>query len=410
MRVVGIICEYNPFHLGHLYQIKKIREMIPDCLIICIFNGTFMQRGEVSIINKWDKTRICLEYGIDVVVELPFVFATQSSDIFAHGALKILNNLHIDTLVFGSESNNVEILKTLAMAQLNNKVFDDKVCEYLDKGDNYPTALSKALEVITKYRIKEPNDILAVSYIKEIIKNNYSIEPVAIKRTNDYHGKDINSNILSASLIRKLIKENKYISKYYHGVVISGDMINASLIRKMLLNGNDVSKYVPKATLKYLNDIPSKDKFYSLLKYQIINNIDNLDSFQTVDEGLNNLIKKNIYNANSLDELINLIKTKRYTYNKLNRMFTHILTNFKKEDNEELEINYVRLLGFNKRGRSYLNKIKKDMEIPVVTGYNKINDKIFNIEKRVSYIYSLLIVNSDSYLEEENKNKPIILM
>ena len=379
MRVVGIICEYNPFHLGHLYQIKKIREMIPDCLIICICNGTFMQRGEVSIINKWDKTRICLEYGIDVVVELPFVFATQSSDIFAHGALKILNNLHIDTLVFGSESNNVEILKTLAMAQLNNKAFDDKVCEYLDKGDNYPTALSKALEVITKYRIKEPNDILAVSYIKEIIKNNYSIEPVAIKRTNDYHG-----------------------------VIISGDMINASLIRKMLVNGNDVSKYVPKATLKYLNDIPSKDKFYSLLKYQIINNIDNLDSFQTVDEGLNNLIKKNIYNANSLDELINLIKTKRYTYNRLNRMFTHILTNFKKKDNKELEINYVRLLGFNKRGRSYLNKIKKDIEIPVVTGYNKINDKIFNIEKRVSYIYSLLIVNSDSYLEEENKNKPII--
>lgn len=379
MRVIGIICEYNPFHLGHLHQIKKIKETIPDSLIICIFNGTFMQRGEVSIINKWDKTRICLEYGIDMVVELPFVFATQSSDIFAHGALKILNNLHVDTLVFGSESNNVEILKTLAMTQINNEAFDNKVREYLDKGVNYPTALSKTLEVITKYRIKEPNDILAVSYIKEIIKNNYSIEPVAIKRTNDYHGE-----------------------------IISGDIINASLIRKMLTNGNDVSKYVPRATLKYLNDIPSKDKYYSLLKYQIINNIDNLDSFQTVDEGLNNLIKKNIYNANNLDELISSIKTKRYTYNRLNRMFTHILTNFKKEDNRGLEINYVRLLGFNKKGRSYLNKIKKDMEISVVTGYKGINDKIFNIEKRVSYIYSLLIVNSDSYLEEDNKNKPII--
>ena len=379
MRVIGIICEYNPFHLGHLYQIKRIKETIPDSLIICIFNGTFMQRGEVSIINKWDKTRICLEYGIDMVVELPFVFATQSSDIFAHGALKILNNLHVDTLVFGSESNNVEILKTLAMTQINNEAFDNKVREYLDKGVNYPTALSKTLEVITKYRIKEPNDILAVSYIKEIIKNNYSIEPVAIKRTNDYHGE-----------------------------IISGDIINASLIRKMLTNGNDVSKYVPRATLKYLNDIPSKDKYYSLLKYQIINNIDNLDSFQTVDEGLNNLIKKNIYNANNLDELISSIKTKRYTYNRLNRMFTHILTNFKKEDNRGLEINYVRLLGFNKKGRSYLNKNKKDMEISVVTGYKGINDKIFNIEKRVSYIYSLLIVNSDSYLEEDNKNKPII--
>ena len=379
MRVIGIICEYNPFHLGHLHQIKKIKETIPDSLIICIFNGTFMQRGEVSIINKWDKTRICLEYGIDMVVELPFVFATQSSDIFAHGALKILNNLHVDTLVFGSESNNVEILKTLAMTQINNEAFDNKVREYLDKGVNYPTALSKTLEVITKYRIKEPNDILAVSYIKEIIKNNYSIEPVAIKRTNDYHGE-----------------------------IISCDIINASLIRKMLTNGNDVSKYVPRATLKYLNDIPSKDKYYSLLKYQIINNIDNLDSFQTVDEGLNNLIKKNIYNANNLNELISSIKTKRYTYNRLNRMFTHILTNFKKEDNRGLEINYVRLLGFNKKGRSYLNKIKKDMEISVVTGYKGINDKIFNIEKRVSYIYSLLIVNSDSYLEEDNKNKPII--
>ena len=379
MRVIGIICEYNPFHLGHLYQIKKIKETIPDSLIICIFNGTFMQRGEVSIINKWDKTRICLEYGIDMVVELPFVFATQSSDIFAHGALKILNNLHVDTLVFGSESNNVEILKTLAMTQINNEAFDNKVREYLDKGVNYPTALSKTLEVITKYRIKEPNDILAVSYIKEIIKNNYSIEPVAIKRTNDYHGE-----------------------------IISGDIINASLIRKMLTNGNDVSKYVPRATLKYLNDIPSKAKYYSLLKYQIINNIDKLDTFQTVDEGLNNLIKKNIYNANNLDELINSIKTKRYTYNRLNRMFTHILTNFKKEDNRGLEINYVRLLGFNKKGRSYLNKIKKDMEISDVTGYNGINDIIFNIEKRVSYIYSLLIVNSDSYLEEDNKNKPII--
>ena len=127
-----------------------------------------------------------------------------------------------------------------------------------------------------------------------------------------------------------------------------------------------------------------------------------------MDEGLNNLIKKNIYNANNLDELISSIKTKRYTYNRLNRMFTHILTNFKKEDNRGLEINYVRLLGFNKKGRSYLNKIKKDMEISVVTGYKGINDKIFNIEKRVSYIYSLLIVNSDSYLEEDNKNKPII--
>lgn len=379
MKIVGIICEYNPFHLGHLYQIKEVRKIYPDCLIICILNGTFMQRGELSIINKWDKTRICLECGVDMVFELPFVFATQSADIFAKGAIKILNNLLIDTLVFGSESNDIDVLKTAAESQLNNKKFDTLVSGYLDKGVNYPTALSKALENITGFKISEPNDILAVSYIKEIIKNNYNIEPVAIKRTNNYHGK-----------------------------VANGNIINASLIRNMLDRKEDISNYVPSVTLKYLNDIVSKDKYFSLLKYQIINNINNLDIFQTVDEGLNNLIKKNIYRVNNMNELMNAVKTKRYTYNRLSRMFTHILTNFKKEEALELDISYVRLLGFNKRGRNYLNKIKKDINIPVVTGVKGINDKIFNIEKRVSYIYSLLIVNSKSYLEEENKNKPII--
>lgn len=382
MEIIGIICEYNPFHLGHLYQINQIKKMYPDSLIICILNGTFMQRGELSIINKWDKTKICLENQIDIVVELPFVFATQSADIFAQGATYILNELKINKLVFGSETNDVNLLTKLANTQLNNKNFDELVKKYLDKGINYPTALSKALEKLTKTKIDKPNDLLAISYIKEIIKNNYPITPISIKRTNNYHNKDINNE--------------------------KNQIINASLIRKMIDEKKDISLYVPEITLKYLNNIPSKEKYYNLLKYQIINNIDNLNQFQTVDEGLDNLIKKNILATKNVEELIKSIKTKRYTYNKISRMLTHILTNLKKEEVKNLKIDYIRLLGFNKKGQSYLNKIKKEITIPLITKYSKNNFKLLNIEKRIAHIYSLLLNDKTTYLQDEYSNKPII--
>ena len=111
MKVIGLIAEYNPFHNGHLYKINKIKELYPDSIIIAVVSSSFTQRGDISILNKWDKTNICLDNGIDIVIELPFVFATQSSDIFAKGAVQILEHLNIDTLVFGTESDDIEWLK-----------------------------------------------------------------------------------------------------------------------------------------------------------------------------------------------------------------------------------------------------------------------------------------------------------
>ena len=213
MEVIGIIAEYNPFHLGHLYHIKKIKEMYKDSLIICVMSSSFCERGEVSVLNKWDKTSICLNNGIDIVIELPFVFSSQSADIFAKGAMAILNKLKVSKIVFGSETNDIDLLYNIANLQVNNNEFDFLVKKYLDDGNNYPTSLSLALKHFNIRKIDTPNDLLGISYIKEIIKNNYDIEPISIKRTNDYHGKDINSNILSASLIRKLIKENKDIKE-----------------------------------------------------------------------------------------------------------------------------------------------------------------------------------------------------
>lgn len=376
MKTIGIIAEYNPFHLGHLYQINKIKEMYPESIIIAIISTHFTQRGDISILNKWDKTKICLENNIDLVIELPTIYATQSSDIFAHSALKILNHFKIDTLVFGTECDDIETLYNLANTQLNNIEYDNLVKDYLSKGINYPTAMSKALNKLTNININKPNDLLGLSYIKEIIKNNYQIEPITIKRSNDYHGEKINNNIISANLIRKLHQENK-----------------------------DITQYIPKITNNYLYKNLSIDTAYDLLKYKIINEINNLDKYLTVDEGIENRIIKYINKSNTWKELVMNIKTKRYTYNKINRMLIHILLDIKKENNTK-EI-YLKVLGFNELGKKHLNQIKKNTEIPILSGYKKNISNILDIEFKSTCIYSL-ITNDNSLIEKEYLNKPII--
>lgn len=376
MKIIGIIAEYNPFHLGHLYQISKIKELYPNSIIIVIVSSTFTQRGEISVINKWDKTKIILDNNVDIVIELPFVYATQSADIFAKGALEILNHLKIDTLVFGSECNDIKKLKELANIQLNNADYNNIVKDYLDNGYNYPTALSKALKDITNIDISSPNDLLGLSYIKEIIKNNYKITPISIKRTNNYHSKEIDSNIINASLIRKLINDNK-----------------------------DIKNFIPKYNKDIIYNNTIND-FYNLFKYNVIVNKDNLKNIVSVDEGIENRLLKYINIANNFNELTNYLKTKRYTYNKLNRMYLHILTNFLKEENNNIKIDYIRLLGFNSKGKEYLNKIKKNINIPIVTNYKKNISKLLDIELRTLSIYSMIIDNK--LIDKEYKNKPII--
>ena len=376
MRIIGIIAEYNPMHLGHIYQIKKIKEQIPNSIIIVITNSCFTERGEISIINKWDKTNICLNNNIDIVVELPFAFATQSADIFAKGALEILNKLNIDTLVFGSESNNLAKLEQIVDTQLNNPIYDKKVKTYLKEGINYPTAMSKALNDLLGYTITEPNDLLGISYIKEIKKNNYLITPFLIKRIGDYHEKEIKNNIISASLIRTLFMNNK-----------------------------DITQFIPQNTLNHLYKNISNETYFPYLKYKIISTKD-LSIYQTVEEGIEKRIKKAIHHSNSWQELVENIKTKRYTYNKINRMLLHILTSFTKEEAKNITIDYIRILGFNQNGKNYLNKIKKNIDVPCITSYKKNISQLLDIEQRITSIYYLPINPTETI--NEYKKKPII--
>lgn len=373
---IGIICEYNPFHYGHLFHLNKIKEMYPNSNIILVMSGWITERGDLSLIDKFKKTDIALNYGIDLVVELPYKYI-QSADYFAKGAIEILNKLGCDTIVFGSESNDIEYLTNLANIQLNNKNYDKLVKKYLESGINYPTAMSKALKDITEKTVTEPNDILGLCYIKEILKNKYNITPISIKRNSNFNSKKIEGKITSATSIRELIKSNK-----------------------------KCKKYLPKYSYKNLTNPIFIDDYFDYLKYKILST-DNLTIYQGIDDNIANRIKNNINNSNSLDELLNLIKTKRYTYNRLKRNLTYILLSIKKEECNNLDLEYIRILGFDKKGKEILNNIKKNIDIPILTNYD---DKYLNNDLRINNILSLnkKIKNKKEFIEKEYKTKPII--
>lgn len=358
MNIIGLIAEYNPLHNGHIYQINEIKKIYPDSLIILCLGSYFTERGDIGILSKEEKIKISLEYGIDIVVELPIMYTVQSADIFAYQSIKILNALGIDTLVFGSESNNLNLLKELANKQDDIK-YQEKVKEYLDKGCNYPSALAKALEVDFEFKA---NDLLGISYLKAINKINKRIDVQTIKRTNEY---------LDTQSI---------------DVIVS-----ASNIRKRFFNKEDVSKFTPcsKVLVK-----PDYDLYFKMLKLKIMTSR-NLNSYLDVSEGIDNLLKKVIMESHSLEELVLKIKTKRYTYNRLNRMFLHIVLGIEKDYPDEV---YLRILGFNKKGQEYI-KTKKIKE-------NYKNTDCYNLELRGSCLYDML-TNENTYAFEI-KNQPII--
>lgn len=380
MKAIGVICEYNPFHNGHIYHLKKVKEMFPNHTVILVMSSHFMQRGETSLINKWDKTEIALSYGVDLVIELPFVFATQSADIFARGAIYLLNEMNVSYIVFGSETNQIETLKEIAHIQ-NDDIYNEKVKEFLKTGVNYPTALNLALSSFTKETVKKPNDLLALSYIKAIDTLQSSIIPISIQRTNDYHSLSTSSTITSASSIRFLIKQKE-----------------------------NISSYVPKEAKNKINTSFFIENYFPFLKYKILTEISSLEKYQTVEEGLSSRIQKYIATSISLEELIFHIKTKRYTYNKLSRMFIHILCNFTKE--EALSFHnptYIRILGFSNIGKMYLKERKGKTSIPIITKFGDIKDKMLEIEKRATEVYASVLNENEKrdLIEKEYKQKVI---
>ena len=378
MASVGIIAEYNPFHNGHLYQIEKIKKKYPEDTIIIAMSGNFTQRGEPAIIDKWNRTRLAIENGADLVIEIPYAFTTQSADYYSYAGITLLENLKVEKLIFGSESNNIEDITEIAKAQLEEKDFDKLVKIYSKFGYNYPTSLSLALKDLTGKEIKTPNDILGITYIKTIIKNKYKIKPIAIQRTNEYHNKDLTGTISSATSIR----EN-------------------------LDNLESIKEAVPKTTYKTLTKetIHKKEDYFNFLKYKIITE-ENLEKYHLVEKDLAVKLKKEIQNSTNYEELIQKVKSKHQTYSKISRALLHILCNYTKEESKEnTKIKYIRLLGFNDTGRKYLNKHKKDISLPIISKITKEKESMLELELNTTKIYTLPYKDSkEEYKKEYQTN------
>ncbi len=365
MERIGIICEYNPFHNGHMYHLEKIKEMFPDSIIILVLNGYFLERGEVSILTKEEKTKLALLHGIDIVLELPVLFGTQSADHFAEASLTILNHFKINKFIFGSELNNVCVLKEI-VNKITSPIYQEEVKKLLKTGLNYPTALSKAIR--TDVDFNHPNDLLAISYLKTIEEKKFAITPISIKRTSNYHDLESNNKIISASNIR-----NKYKQK------------------------ENIDTYLPKESKQALLTF-NETLYFQLLKTKILTT-PHLEQFLTVDEGIEKRLQKGMEKSVNLEEFIKNVKTKRYTYNKINRMCIHILLGIRKiEKNNTLS--YIKILGFSKKGKEYLNSINEKLTISTKVDKNSLQ---YQRELKASQIFDILNNTNTHFFELQNK-------
>ena len=364
--VIGIICEYNPFHNGHLYHLKKIKEKYPNSLIILCLNGYFLERGEISIIKKSDKVKIALLNGVDIVIELPILYGTQAADQFALAGITLLDALNVDKIIFGSETNNLDYLMNIAKKQQDLDLKSMK--ENLKNGNSYPKSLINSLNEL---EIK-PNDLLGISYCKAILKLNSKINLETILRTNDYHDTLSNEEIISAQNIREKIK-----------------------------NKNDISKYLPTISKDKIIKI-NYDLYFKLLKHKILTD-SNLSLYLDVNEGIHNLLKKTVKDTNNYEEFLNKIKSKRYTTNRLQRMLLHINLGILKSDAKK-NIDYLKVLGFNSLGKKYLSQNKKYFKLPIKI----IKDSIINdYELKASILYDL--ITDENEYNYEKLNKPIYI-
>lgn len=381
-RRIGIIAEYNPFHNGHLYQIQKAKELTGADTVIAVMSGNFTQRGDTSLINKFEKTKIALQNEVDMVIELPTIYSISSAENFALGGIKILNEIgNIDYLVFGIEEDNLQELQAIADVLVNeNDEFKSKIKTELDKGNSYPKAREIALKKVLSSEnieniMKKPNNILAIEYLKAIKTTNSNIKPIGIKRKNAMHNdKNINENYASGTYIRKLFIENNF---------------------------DEISKVVPKYTYEKLLELKSQgtyvtsiNDFSDIVIYKIrMMTKEEISKIADVNEGLENSIKLASTTCKTIDEIIDKVSTKRYTKTRISRILTYILLDITKSDMEQSKKNdpYVRVLGINKKCEEILSTINDSKLITSLKKFEENNgeNELLNIDKKATEIYTI---------------------
>ena len=377
--VIGLIVEYNPFHNGHLHHIQEIDRLFEDNIKIAVMSGDYVQRGEPSLINKFEKIKIALSQGIDIVIELPAFYSTQSAEIFAKGSVNLLNKLSCSHIVFGSESNDLDKLKRIATISLT-KEFELSLREFLAEGFSYPTAFSKALfdEKLGS------NDILAMEYLKAIKVINPKIEACSIKREKTGYYDDEKDNFSSATYIRKILLD-----------------CNEKKEDKL----NKIKNLVPEFSYKILEEnfgvFSCLSDFYDLIKYNIIKNYSKLKNIQDLEVGLENRLYKYSLENLSFEDFFNEVLTKRITISRLQRILLHSLFNLTENITEKVKnkVPFVKILGFSARGQEYLNYLKKAEnynERKILTSNRNLKEilneeeiELFNFNELCSQIYCI---------------------
>lgn len=362
MKITGLIVEYNPFHNGHLYHINKAKQLTNPEILIAVTSGNYNQRGDISIINKFEKTKAALNNGVDLVVELPYIYTVQNAYVFGSKAVDILNKLNTNYLVFGSETNNLDELKKYAELEVDVT----RLKQLMHDGNSYPKSyglLSSSLY---------PNDMLAVSYLKAIKQTN--IEPISIQRTNDYLGENLDI-ISSATAIRKAIKNNI-----------------------------DISKATP---IKINNPIYNENLYPYIRNILFTHSSEQLSEIFLVSEGIENLLKENAIKYDNYEDFINNSVSRRYTKSRIQRILLQIANNITKQEvNTLIGNDYVRVLGFNSKGQELLKNYSGNSKI--VTQFKNIPEPYKSIEWKTSLTYANLLKDSQDYIKQELKG-PIII-
>ena len=348
MSIIGIVCEFNPFHCGHKHLIDTVKK--DGDTLVCVMSGNFVQRGEPAIFPKEIRVAAALKNGADIVLELPFIYATASAEFFCENAVRILENFGCDTLAFGSECGDISTLKKAAEI-IANPDFDGKIKSYLEKGVSYPTAREMAVRNFSDGTcISLPNDILAVEYIKAINKNGYKIKPVTVKREGaGYNSLDDKESFASATLLRKMICES-----------------------------NDISRFIPENTRDIYKRAADDGRVIDKNKYELAalsllrSKIDCIDDNTAyMSEGLENRVKSAISTETTLDGIFDAAKTKRYTHSRIRRAVLASALGITK-DIIKIKAPYIRLLGFNTNASEALGKCVKNAKLPFIASYSDI--------------------------------------
>ena len=390
MLKIGIVAEYNPFHNGHLYQIEEIKKrMGKDTLIVAVVSGDFVQRGEFSYSDKWQKTEMALNHGVDIVVELPLYYSVQNAEIFSRMSTKILDYLELDFQVFGAEEEDIEVLDRIIELQ-EREDYKKNLMELMKKGNSYSTSQKLALSEYGYGDAVKSNNILALEYMRTMKKENLGIKPYIIKREiSDYNEIEIEEerkNIASATFIREEMLRN------------SG-------------NPENIRKFIPEKTYEILERVyisngkddeqqewqNLKNSMFKFLKYKLLMETKNeIIKIYDMNDEIYARIYRGVSKSKTYEGFLKEVKSRNFSIKRIERIVLNILLNVTKKA-VNFELDYIRVLGFNRKGQEYLKQLKKDKKVfnekshtmeELETTEKKANDeKIFvnwkNIEKNV---------------------------